>query len=229
MIGSLLPWLWLDDRCLQSRTRPSCRSFEQRPLLRSRGAARISDYEPSLRDVEWSLAEVIYTRLFLSVNHLSEFSVGSAYPATPDFVHVVCFEIQQVTQHATLLETLTMTEYFGLRGKALNVALIWAVIMPAYILYRCSSICSAHSTNTLPRFGYNNAVGGGLLSLPSWIETFPRINTETTTGETKTNNSRVQVCLFLTSFLISRQSGHSHCIVYPGLFLWLLELHLDWR
>lgn len=47
------------------------------------------------------------------------------------------------------------------------------------------------------RFGYNNSVGGGLLSLPAWIETFPRINTSTTTGAQKTNNSRVQVCIQL--------------------------------
>ncbi|TVY82881.1 Sugar transporter STL1 [Lachnellula suecica] len=68
-----------------------------------------------------------------------------------------------------------MAPYFGLRGKHLDAAMIWAVIMPAYIL-----------------FGYNNAVAGGLLSLPAWIETFPRINTYTTTGDVKTNNSRVQ-------------------------------------
>ncbi|KAG0646498.1 Sugar transporter STL1 [Hyphodiscus hymeniophilus] len=68
-----------------------------------------------------------------------------------------------------------MARFFGLRGDALGRAMIWAVIMPAYIL-----------------FGYNNAVCGGLLNLPAWIETFPRINTATTTGAEKTNNSRVQ-------------------------------------
>ncbi|KAL1863077.1 hypothetical protein VTK73DRAFT_6457 [Phialemonium thermophilum] len=68
-----------------------------------------------------------------------------------------------------------MAKFFGLRGNALGAAMIWAVIMPAYIL-----------------FGYNNAVGGGLLSLPSWIATFPRINTETTHGAEKTHNSRIQ-------------------------------------
>ena len=68
-----------------------------------------------------------------------------------------------------------MAPFFGLRGRALNAALIWAVIMPAYIL-----------------FGFNNGVAGGLLDLDSWIATFPRINTLTTTGETKSSNSRVQ-------------------------------------
>lgn len=64
---------------------------------------------------------------------------------------------------------------FNLRGRALRNAQIWAVILPAYIL-----------------FGYNNAVAGPLLDLPSWIETFPRIDTVNTTGAEETNNSRVQ-------------------------------------
>ncbi|KFZ03575.1 hypothetical protein V502_10829 [Pseudogymnoascus sp. VKM F-4520 (FW-2644)] len=68
-----------------------------------------------------------------------------------------------------------MARFLGFRGNALGAAMIYMVIMPAYIL-----------------FGYNNAVCGGLLNLPAWIETFPRINTSTTTGAEKTNNSRVQ-------------------------------------
>ncbi|KAF7932121.1 uncharacterized protein EAE97_009142 [Botrytis byssoidea] len=69
-----------------------------------------------------------------------------------------------------------MTKFFGLRGQALHRVMIWAVIMPAYIL-----------------FGYNNAVAGGLLSLPAWIETFPELNTLTVIGTQKTNNSWLQV------------------------------------
>jgi sugar porter (SP) family MFS transporter len=42
------------------------------------------------------------------------------------------------------------------------------------------------------RFGYNNGVAGGLLSFPSWIATFPDINTTTTTGAVKTYNAQVQ-------------------------------------
>ncbi len=42
------------------------------------------------------------------------------------------------------------------------------------------------------RFGYNNAVGGGLLNLPSWIETFPQLDTTTTVGDVKTHNSTIQ-------------------------------------
>lgn len=63
----------------------------------------------------------------------------------------------------------------GLRGKALRNAQIWAVILPAYLL-----------------FGYNNAVAGPLLDLPSWVATFPRIDTVNTTGAQNTSNSRVQ-------------------------------------
>lgn len=64
---------------------------------------------------------------------------------------------------------------FGLQGQKLRNAQIWAVILPAYIL-----------------FGYNNAVAGPLLDLPSWVETFPRIDTVNTEGAQNTNNSRVQ-------------------------------------
>ncbi|KAG4027343.1 hypothetical protein MFRU_031g00900 [Monilinia fructicola] len=68
-----------------------------------------------------------------------------------------------------------MAKYFGLRGQALQRAMIWAVVMPAYIL-----------------FGYNNAVAGGLLSLPAWIETFPQLDTSNVTGTQKDHNSRLQ-------------------------------------
>ncbi|KAK5116745.1 hypothetical protein LTR62_007419 [Meristemomyces frigidus] len=47
--------------------------------------------------------------------------------------------------------------------------------MPAYIL-----------------FGWNNAVAGPLLDLPSWVQTFPRIDTANTTGAQSENNARVQ-------------------------------------
>lgn len=64
---------------------------------------------------------------------------------------------------------------FNLRGPGLRAAQIWAVIMPAYLL-----------------FGWNNGVAGPLLGLRSWIETFPSIDTVNTTGAEKTTNSRVQ-------------------------------------
>ncbi|KAJ7171731.1 putative MFS sugar transporter [Mycena crocata] len=68
-----------------------------------------------------------------------------------------------------------MQKYLGLRGKSLNAALVWAVIMPAYLL-----------------FGYNNGVAGGLLDLPAWVEQFPQIDTDNTKGAQKTHNSHIQ-------------------------------------
>lgn len=64
---------------------------------------------------------------------------------------------------------------FGLRGKALQNAQIWAVIFPAYVL-----------------FGWNNAVAGALLDLPSWIETFPQIDTVNAKGAVAYQRARVQ-------------------------------------
>ncbi|KAJ7785637.1 putative MFS sugar transporter [Mycena metata] len=68
-----------------------------------------------------------------------------------------------------------MQTYFGLRGTALNAALIWAVIMPAFLL-----------------FGYNNAVAGGLLDLPAWTALFPEMDTVHSSGSQKAHNSHIQ-------------------------------------
>ena len=68
-----------------------------------------------------------------------------------------------------------VSKFYGLRGQTLNTFIIWAVICPAYIL-----------------FGWNNALLGGLLTLDSWIETFPRIDTLNTTGDQKAENARIQ-------------------------------------
>ncbi|RBR16036.1 hypothetical protein FVER53590_09842 [Fusarium verticillioides] len=43
------------------------------------------------------------------------------------------------------------------------------------------------------RFGYNNSIAGGFLSLPSWVETFPALDTVHTKGATKDHNSTLQV------------------------------------
>jgi hypothetical protein len=42
-------------------------------------------------------------------------------------------------------------------------------------------------------FGYNQSGVGGLLSIESWVETFPEIDTIHTTGQQKATNSTVQV------------------------------------
>jgi MFS family permease len=65
--------------------------------------------------------------------------------------------------------------FFGFTGSKLRTAQMWAVIFPAYIL-----------------FGYNQAVAGPLLDLPSWVKTFPSIDTADTTGAQQAENARVQ-------------------------------------
>ena len=65
--------------------------------------------------------------------------------------------------------------YFGLRGSKLVHFEILTVVLPAYCL-----------------LGYNNAVVGGLLSLESFVQQFPRIDTVHTKGEQKAENARIQ-------------------------------------
>ncbi|KAK6381465.1 hypothetical protein LTS17_004523 [Exophiala oligosperma] len=86
-------------------------------------------------------------------------------------------------------------QYFGLRGRKLNAALIWAVILPLYTL-----------------FGFNNGVGGSLVDLPSWVSTFPRIDTVNTTGSEKTENSRVQGTV-IALYTLGALFGALSCIV----------------
>ena len=63
-----------------------------------------------------------------------------------------------------------------LRGRTLELAQTLLVVLPAFIL-----------------FGYNQSGVGGLLSVESWVETFPQIDTINTSGSQKENNSTVQV------------------------------------
>lgn len=72
-----------------------------------------------------------------------------------------------------------MTPYFGLRGAALNRAIIWLVVCPAFVTY-----------------GYNQGVMGGLLTLESFAKTFPQINTLTTEGAEQHYNSTIQGKIF---------------------------------
>ena len=53
-----------------------------------------------------------------------------------------------------------MKEHLGLRGRKLELAIIYGIVMPGFLL-----------------FGYNNSIAGGLVELESWVETFPIINT----------------------------------------------------
>ena len=68
-----------------------------------------------------------------------------------------------------------MAPYFGLRGPALNRAIMWLVVCPAFVTY-----------------GYNQGVMGGLLTLESFAKTFPQMNTLTATDAEKTHNSTIQ-------------------------------------
>lgn len=68
-----------------------------------------------------------------------------------------------------------MAPYFGLRGSALSRAIICLVVCPAFITY-----------------GYNLSVAGGLLTLESFVETFPQIDTVNTTGAQQHYNSTIQ-------------------------------------
>lgn len=68
-----------------------------------------------------------------------------------------------------------MAPYFGLRGAALSRAIMWLVVCPAFVTY-----------------GYNQGVTGGLLTLKSFAEEFPQMNTLTTTGSEKHYNSTIQ-------------------------------------
>jgi hypothetical protein len=89
------------------------------------------------------------------------------WPNNNYFVHVHL--VKSTHRHST------MAPYFGLRGTALSRAIIWLVVCPAFLTY-----------------GYNQGVMGGLLTLKSFAETFPDMNTLTTHGEKKHYNSTIQ-------------------------------------
>lgn len=77
--------------------------------------------------------------------------------------------------HCVKQDTMTATKYLGLRGRALNHAMLGLVVFPAFTL-----------------FGYNQGVVGGLLNLPSWVAIFPSIDTVNTTGSQNVENARIQ-------------------------------------
>lgn len=69
---------------------------------------------------------------------------------------------------------MTIKKYFGLRGSGLNRAIVLLVVWPAFGCY-----------------AYNLAVMGGLLTLDSFIMTFPELNTISTTGAQQHFNSQI--------------------------------------
>ncbi|KAL2204277.1 general substrate transporter [Sarocladium strictum] len=101
--------------------------------------------------------------------------------------------------------------FFALRGRKLQMAQIWAVILPCYIL-----------------FGFNNAVAGGFLSLPSWVATFPQLDTVHTVGAAKDHNSTLQGtvvamytlgCLFgcISCIALGDKLGRKRTIIFGAL------------
>lgn len=93
-----------------------------------------------------------------------------------------------------------------LQGSRLELAQTLLVVLPSFIL-----------------FGYNQSGLGGLLSVESWVETFPEIDTVHTTGQQESRNSTVQVRntrLFIAfmSLLIAlfreSSSQHAHSALY---------------
>lgn len=108
-----------------------------------------------------------------------------------------------------------MKKYFGLRGSALNRAIVLLVVWPAFACY-----------------AYNLAVMGGLLTLNSFIETFTELDTITTTGAQQHFNSQIlgiysfawlRLSFFLTC---SNRNGHEP-LQHWGHFR-LSTVHLFW-
>lgn len=63
-----------------------------------------------------------------------------------------------------------MARFLGFRGHRLNVATILLVVFPAYMC-----------------FGYNLAVAGGLLTMQSFTEQFPKMDTVHNTSKFNSN------------------------------------------
>lgn len=64
----------------------------------------------------------------------------------------------------------TMARFMGFRGHRLNIATILLVVLPAYMC-----------------FGYNLAVAGGLLTMPSFIAQFPKMDTVNNSSKFNSN------------------------------------------
>ena len=76
-----------------------------------------------------------------------------------------------------------MKQYLGLQGARLNHATIALIVGPAFTC-----------------FGWNQAVFGGVLTLDSFVQTFPTLDTINTTGAVRHYNSQIQ-----------GQSARPHC------------------
>ncbi|KAI9667231.1 MAG: hypothetical protein M1821_000044 [Bathelium mastoideum] len=88
--------------------------------------------------------------------------------------------------------------YFGLRGSSLGAALIWAVILPTYVL-----------------FGYYNGILGSLLDFPAWLDRFPELDTSSPhlTAAQKAYNSQIQGTIVAT-YTLGALVGACSCILF---------------
>ncbi|KKY17386.1 putative mfs sugar transporter [Phaeomoniella chlamydospora] len=86
------------------------------------------------------------------------------------------------------------------RGHALNLAQIALVVAPSFVL-----------------FGYNQAGVGGLLSLDSWVETFPEIDTVNTSGAKESHNATIQG-LVVATFVLGAIAGSFSCMYIGDVF-----------
>lgn len=68
-----------------------------------------------------------------------------------------------------------MQKYWGLRGSRLITAALVLIVGPAYTCY-----------------GYNQAVAGNVLTLQSFVRSFPGIDTINVTGAQESHNSTIQ-------------------------------------
>ncbi|KAJ6443578.1 MFS sugar transporter [Purpureocillium lavendulum] len=87
-----------------------------------------------------------------------------------------------------------MAPYFGLRGSALSRAIIALVVAPAFVTY-----------------GYNLSVAGGLLTLDSFVKTFPQLDTINTSGDQQHYNSTIQGTV-VALFTVGGMFGSLSCI-----------------
>ncbi|KAJ5928564.1 hypothetical protein N7466_007520 [Penicillium verhagenii] len=83
--------------------------------------------------------------------------------------------------------------FWNLRGGALSLAQILAVVCPAYTL-----------------FGYNQSGLGSLVSLSDWVKHFPEIDTVNTTGAQASHNATVQGVVIAT-FTLGALPGCLSC------------------
>lgn len=68
-----------------------------------------------------------------------------------------------------------MQKYWGLRGSRIITAALVLIVGPAYTCY-----------------GYNQAVAGNVLTLQSFVHSFPGIDTINVTGAQESHNSTIQ-------------------------------------